>query len=144
MLPSRQINLLLVFLASCTASGCVAFHTTRPVELVLAHAESGQPVANQQVSLSYKRHMFQGAPGSITDHTDDRGRVVLHIAEVEFNLALQVGRATFSIDREIVRTGGALNYSDDQENLSLRVIPRTPTLIERLFGFGIHGTCGVL
>src|SRR5262245_27923402 len=86
MVQSRQIKLLLVTLASCTASGCVAFHTTSPVEMVLAHTESGQPVANQQVSLSYKHHMFQGAPGSITDHTDDRGRVVLHIADVEFDL----------------------------------------------------------
>jgi hypothetical protein len=96
------------------------------------------------VILNYNRPIFQGAPNSLIGSTNKNGCVVLPIANVDFPMTLQAGRATFSLDREIVRTGGVLKYCDDEESLSLRVAPKPPTLLERLFGFGWYGTVGAL
>ncbi len=140
----RQTHSLLALLLCCPATGCVAFHSTHPVEMVLTDTASAQPVANKMVILSYKHHPFQGAPGGITASTDEHGTVTLPIADVDFSMTLQVGRAVFSLSQEIVRTGGVLHYRDDEENRSLRVIPKKPTAIQRLFGFSFYGTVGVL
>lgn len=140
----RQTHVLLALLLSGPATGCVAFHSTHPVEMVLSDTASAKPVANQMVILSYTHHQFQGAPGPITTSTDEHGTVTLPIADVDFSMTLQVGRAVFSLSQDIVRTGGVLHYRDAEVNMSLRVIPRQPTAIQRLFGFSFYGTTDML
>jgi hypothetical protein len=144
MVGFRQARIMVAILISCTEGGCLAFYSTRPVELVLTRTESAQPVANEMVILSYNHSIFQGVPGEVVDATDQHGHVVLPIAEVSFRMTLQVGRAVFSLDRDIVRTGGVLRYGDEEDSISLRVVPKSPTFIQRLFGFGLYGTCGAL
>ena len=140
----RQTHVLLALLFCGPATGCVAFHSTHPVEMILTDTASAKPVANQMVILSYTHPQFQGAPWPVTTSTDEHGTVTLFIADVDFSMTLQVGRAVFSLSQDMARTGGVLHYRDAEENMSLRVIPRPPTVIQRLFGFGYYGTVGIL
>jgi hypothetical protein len=140
----RNLWFLLAALGSIAASGCVTLYSTRPVELTVTQSGSAQPVANQPVILSYTHSKFVGAPPSVSETTDDQGRVVLPVGDVEFPIRLQVGQATFDVDREVVRTGGVLKPDGEQEGVELRVAPRSRTLLEWLFRYRFHKTCGIL
>jgi hypothetical protein len=121
------------------------FYRTQPVEVLVTYTDTAKPVANQQVELSYRPEtIFQGRPTSVVATTDEQGRAQLTVADLDFPLMLQVVGASFSFDPEPVRTGGALNSKDDEEKISIRLMPCRPTLLQRLFGFGVYGTCGAL
>src|SRR5947209_3264744 len=97
----RKPGLAIVSLATCTLSGCLAFYSTRPVEVIVTREGSLEPVANLPVTVNYPQMLILNAPKSAMGKTDQQGKVVLPLADF-YNgpIQLQAGNSPFFVDRE--------------------------------------------
>jgi len=125
----RLVPLLSLFLA-LTAPGCVAFYSTRPVEVTVLDPGSEEPVYNVPVSVKYHQIMVLNPPEAVHGTTDQSGVVVLRMANFE-NGVIEVlaGDTKFLLTGKMVRKGGVFKdgqlhwRSKDPAPFELRLTP---------------------
>ena len=107
-------------LVSCTESGClgsIGFYSTKPIEVVVTQTESAQPVSNQEVILNYKRpSIFHGVPGEIKARTDEHGRIVIPVANLDFDMSLNASGTKVDFNSGIVQQGGVLTLQRNKSH----------------------------
>lgn len=147
MLISRKMMIMLALLACCSGSGCWAFYTTLPAEVVLTATDSGKPLADYRVSVRCVPDcIFIGAPGT-SGTTDERGHAILAVPDMEQfpRMRLEVNCNSFYLDRDTVSKGGVLAATDSRTNISVRLLPRPKDPIWFLFHkHGVYATVGAL
>src|SRR5436189_145899 len=85
----------LVFLSSMT--GCVTASTTRPVDVFVTRADTGQPAPDVPVRVSYRSLLVFNCPKDVDGVTDAAGRVVLSVADFPGPIVLRAGETTFPV-----------------------------------------------
>jgi hypothetical protein len=149
---SRLITLVLAIVASCGSSGCLAVYSTCPADFVVTATDSGKPLANLPVTVSYLHSVTVGAPEPVNGTTDQQGRVVLPVADSKnfFPMSLQVGNRTFQLDPNIVQDGGVLTEWQSsanacvQQKITVRLGPRPKSAPPFLKHYSIYSKAGGL
>jgi len=152
MLHSWKMNLVLALLASCAGSGCMAVYSTSPAEFVVTAADSGKPVANLPITVSYLHNVTVGAPSPVNGTTDEQGRVILPVADGQnfFPMSLQAGNRTFQLEGNILRDGGVLTEWPSSANacveqkVTVRIGPRPQRLPFLFRHYAVYGKAGAL
>jgi hypothetical protein len=123
--------MLLVLPVTCTGSGCLAFYSKRPVEIVVTEPETGLPVSNIPVSVDYLYMGVLNAPKEANGKTDKNGRVILSLADFDKGIIfLKAGNREFYVWKETVRQGGVLTQgqpapqTDGKPNVAVKLFPR--------------------
>ena len=146
MVRPRGLTTLTVAL-SCSLTGCLAVYSTRPVEVIVTSAETGQPVANLPVAVDYPlfyAHYFGprvlNMPKEAGSVTDENGRIVLPIADFGCGpIRLRAGDYGSSIKPDQVREGGmvAPDYwafgPEKTPKVILQLVPQRRSFAQRLF-----------
>src|SRR5439155_4799368 len=119
----------LVFLSSMT--GCMTASPTRPVDVFVTRADTGQPAADVPVRVSYRALLVLNGPKDVDGVTDAAGRVVLSLADFAGSIVLRAGDTTFPLERDAVRKGGVLTSQATPDakstpTYSVRLVPRPP------------------
>ena len=87
----------------CSMTGCLAIYSTRPVEVVVTRADTGEPVPDLPVSVTYVYMLVPNPPKNVSGTTDANGRVVLPIADFDSGpIHFQAGDFFRSIKPETV------------------------------------------
>jgi hypothetical protein len=130
-----------VAVLSLTTTGCLAVYSTRPVEVVVTREDTGEPVADLPISVTYGYMLVANPPTNTHGSTDASGRVVLTIADFDSgSIHLQAGDFGSSIRAEKVRAGGPVTtarWSDqaaDAPKVRMQLVSDKRSLLERLCG----------
>jgi hypothetical protein len=128
----------LVLLSSMT--GCMTASPTRPVDVFVTRADTGQPAADVPVRISYRSLLVLNAPKDVDGVTDAAGRAVLSVADVPGSIVLRAGDTTFPVERDTVRKGGVLTSratadSESTPTYSVRLVPRPQLFTDRVVGW---------
>lgn len=105
-------SLLYLTIVSCVVlpglTGCIAFYSTRPVEIQVNDSKSSEPVSHAHVSVRYLYALVLNAPSAAAGNTDAAGIVVLPIADFD-NGRIVIGAedTEFDIEPASVRDGGS-------------------------------------
>jgi hypothetical protein len=125
----RQWDVIFLVPLLCASSGCASY-TTRDVEITVINAKSGKPEKDVSVTAQYRYMMVANAPRDVQGRTDAEGQLVLPMADFSSGgIALQVGESTFSIDDELVRSGGKASWfrqynSEEQQPFIVSLAPQ--------------------
>jgi hypothetical protein len=95
-------------------SGCVvvSMHQYRPVEVSVRRKDTGKPLANASVRVTYDTPIGYGVyyvlrvPGPVSGTTDEHGAVILPMADYTHAIRLFVNGRYFGVDRDLVVRGG--------------------------------------
>ncbi len=136
----RKPGLVLAALAACTLSGCLAFYSTRPVEVLVTRENSLEPVADLPVSVTYMGMLILNTPKQVAGKTDEQGKAVLPLADFDDGLILlQAGNNRFYLAPDIIRKGGTLTKgepvfgTDGRPPVSIKLIARPCSFFQRFF-----------
>ena len=127
--------------AVCFLTGCIAIYSKRPVEITVTSAETGRPVADLPVSVSYPAMMVLNVPREVKGVTDKDGRVVLPVADFDNgSIHVHAGDYGHFIEPEQVRNGGATGTAAWESapatpKVFLRLVPQRPSFAQRVFGW---------
>src|SRR4051812_45365619 len=130
---SRPIAIVLAGLTSLALPGCLAFYSTRPVEVVVTRAETGQPAANVPVRVEYLYMGILNPPEPAQGTTDAKGSVVLPMADFDL-ISLHAAGTKFFLGADEVRKGGTLEkgmqeiFKKNEPPVSIKLIPRKCSL----------------
>ena len=132
MVRGRCLFALVIFFSA----GCTAKYTMRPVEVVVTDPKTNEPVANVPVFVGYSLPMMMSnpPPEQAKGTTDEKGRVVLQIADFD-GIYLRAGGSRFSLNALNVRGGGSLrrwepDSDKTQPEVAVRLVPRTSSELE--------------
>lgn len=63
-----------------SSAGCLSLHITRPVEVSVSHAETGEPAAGVAVESEYLYMLVRNAPQAVKTTTDSEGKAIIPVA----------------------------------------------------------------
>ncbi len=139
----RRLFALLLAAACCPLAGCLSVHATRPVDVVVTHADTGEPAAGVRVEAVYGFYMGMirplNKPGPADGTTDADGRVTLPLWD-QSNTGLKAGDdCWWEVPGEAVRHGGHLDHllrpsrdDDPQPKYHVRLVARRRWLAQHL------------
>lgn len=127
-------RLFALFLAAACAplAGCRT-HITRPVDVIVTHADTGEPAAGVPVEAKYLGLIldFRIRPDKAAGTTDADGRVTLPLGDFDGLDTLSVGTDCWAFWAAHVREGGALDRSEmwDPPKYHVRLVARERWLV---------------
>ncbi len=137
MVRYRLISSLAVVL-SCPLTGCTVY-ATRPVDIVVARADTGEPAAGLPVEVTYASMLCANIPPKVAGATDADGRVTLPMADFPGLIYLSADGFQFRVDESGVRNGVLLDdkmraLNDVPAAYTVRLVPRRRWLLQHLLG----------
>jgi hypothetical protein len=125
--------------------GCISLYSTRPVEVVVTKAGSGEPAGGVPVEVRYVYMLVLNAPERAEGMTDTGGSVTLPIADFRDGIiVLKIGDSEYGLVAATVRQGGALPaseltpYASADTPYRVRLTPKRRPLTQ-LFGSDDRG-----
>jgi len=103
-------SFLLAFL-TIPCAGCLSLHVTRPVEVSVSYAETGEPVAGVTVETEYVGFLVFNVPRTVQTITNSHGKAEIPIATFSPYLPFSPAHGWLAVDRDIgTIRGEAFSY----------------------------------